>query len=120
MTDPDIPSAISLGPDGRIAVTYVEWGDEDSQEIVVPWTMIDGPAAAAGLAEALMSQPPQAFGRNAIGSAIPFANLLIESNAITGFPRVISAYGDSATSCTALPLARSDGRRVGKERGSTR
>src|SRR3546814_3205320 len=78
MTDPDIPSAISLGPDGRIAVTYVEWGDEDSQEIVVPWTMIDGPAAAEGFAEALMSQPRQAFGRNAIGSAITFAQLLIE------------------------------------------
>src|SRR3546814_15637232 len=72
MTDPDILSAISLGPDGRIAVTYVEWGDEDSQEIVVPWTMIDGPAAVAGFAQSLMSQPRQAYGRNAIGSAPPF------------------------------------------------
>src|SRR3546814_2528543 len=50
MTDPDILSAISLGPAGRIAVTYVAWGDEDSQEIVVPWTIIAGPAAAAGFA----------------------------------------------------------------------
>src|SRR3546814_13198922 len=82
MTDPDIPSAISLGPDGRIAVTYVEWGDEDSQEIVVPWTMIDGPAAAAGFAEALMSQPRQAFGRTAIGSAITFAQLRSEERRV--------------------------------------
>lgn len=104
ITDRDILSAISLGPDGRIAVTYVEWGDEDSQEIVVPWTMIDGPEAAAGFADALMSQPRQAFGRNAIGSAIAFAQRLIESNAIDGFRRVIDVSGDSANSWNGVPL----------------
>src|SRR3546814_8181503 len=48
ITDPDILSAIALGPDQKIAVTYVEWGNETSQEVVVPWTIIDGAAAAAG------------------------------------------------------------------------
>lgn len=33
-----------------IANTYVEWGDETSQEIVVPLTIIDGLKAAAGFA----------------------------------------------------------------------
>src|SRR3546814_19293696 len=66
--------------------------------------MIDGPAAAAGFAEALMSQPRQAFGRNALGSAITFAQLLIESNAINGFRRVIAVSGDSANSWTGVPL----------------
>src|SRR3546814_1246635 len=66
--------------------------------------MIDGPAAAAGFAEALMSQPRQAFGRNAIGSAITFVQLLIESNAINGFRRVIDVSGDSANSWNGVPL----------------
>src|SRR3546814_17012892 len=51
-----------------------------------------------------MSQPRQAFGRNAIGSAITFAQLLIESNAINGFRRVIDVSGDSANSWNGVPL----------------
>jgi hypothetical protein len=104
ITDPDILSAIALGPDQKIAVTYVEWGDEDSQEVVVPWTVIDGPAAAAEFAKALMAEPRRAFGRNAIGSAITFAHLLIESNGINGFRRVIDLSGDSANSWNGIPL----------------
>ncbi|GAB4394573.1 MAG: DUF1194 domain-containing protein [Kiloniellaceae bacterium] len=101
---PDILSAISLGHDGRIAVTYVEWGDASSQEVVVPWTIIDGQGAAANFAEALMETPRMAFGRNAIGSAITFAHLLIESNNINGFRRVIDFSGDSANSWGGVPL----------------
>ena len=104
ITDPDILSAIALGADGRIAVTYVEWGDQDSQEVVVPWTIIDGAAAAAGFAQALMAQPRKAFGRNAIGSAITYAHLLIEGNGINGFRREIDISGDSANSWNGIPL----------------
>jgi len=104
ITDADILAAISLGPDQKIAVTYVEWGDEDSQEVVVPWTVIDGPASAAEFARALMAEPRKAFGRNAIGSAITYAHLLIESNSINGFRRVIDLSGDSATSWTGIPV----------------
>jgi len=104
ITDPDILSAIALGPDQKIAVTYVEWGDEDSQEVVVPWTIIDGPPAAAEFSKALMAEPRRAFGRNAIGSAITFAHLLIESNGINGFRRVIDLSGDSANSWNGIPL----------------
>ncbi len=101
---PDILSAISLGHDGRIAVTYVEWGDASSQEVVVPWTIIDGQGAAANFAEALMETPRRAFGRNAIGSAITYAHLLIEGNNINGFRRVIDLSGDSANSWGGIPL----------------
>lgn len=104
ITDPDILAAIALGPDQKIAVTYVEWGDEDSQEVVVPWTVIDGPEAAAEFAKVLMAEPRKAFGRNAIGSAITFAHLLIESNGIDGVRRVIDLSGDSANSWTGVPL----------------
>lgn len=104
ITDPDILAAIALGPDQKIAVTYVEWGDEDSQEVVVPWTIIDGPESAAEFAKALMAEPRKAFGRNAIGSAITFGHLLIESNGINGFRRVIDLSGDSANSWTGVPV----------------
>ncbi len=104
ITDPDILAAIALGHDGRIAVTYVEWGDQHSQEIVAPWTIIDGPEAAARFAAVLTSTPRKAFGRNAIGSAITFAHLLIESNNINGFRRVIDFSGDSANSWNGIDV----------------
>ena len=40
ITDPSVISAIRHTAYGRIAVTYVEWGDFSSQEVVVGWTMI--------------------------------------------------------------------------------
>jgi len=104
ITDPDILAAIALGQDGKIAVTYVEWGDASSQEVVVPWTIVDGPAAAAKFSEALMETPRLAFGRNAIGSALTFAHLLIESNNINGYRRVIDLSGDSANSWGGVPI----------------
>mgnify|MGYP002624106852 CR=1 FL=1 len=104
IVDPDVLAAISMGHDRKIAVTYVEWGDLTSQEVVVPWTIIDGPESAAGFARALMSKPRLAFGRNAIGSAITYAHLLIESNNINGFRRVIDLSGDSANSWNGVPV----------------
>src|SRR3546814_14268177 len=61
ITDPDILSAIALGPDQKIAVTYVEWGNETSQEVGVPWHIIHAPAAAAGFADRLMYHPHHTF-----------------------------------------------------------
>lgn len=104
ITDPDILSAISLGEDGRIAVIYVEWGDAGSQEVVVPWTIIDGEASAAAFAKQLLEVPRQAFGRNAIGSAIAAGLALIEGNAIDGYRRIIDFSGDSANNWGGIPI----------------
>ena len=40
ITHPQVLAAIASGYRQRISVTYVEWGDVDSQEVVVPWTDI--------------------------------------------------------------------------------
>ena len=37
---------------GRVAVTYVEWAGDDMQEVVVPWTVLDGDASAKAFAAA--------------------------------------------------------------------
>ena len=96
ITHPAVLAAIVRGLRGRIALTYVEWGDETSQEVIVPWTVIDGPAPAKSFAEALLKTPRRAFGMNAIGSAISAAQNLIEANAFNGFRKVIDFAGDSA------------------------
>ena len=81
---------------GHIAVTYVEWAANQAQ--VVDWTLIDGPEAARGFAAALLDQPRQAYGRNAIGAALLEGLRLMEENEINGWRRVIDFSGDSANS----------------------
>jgi hypothetical protein len=102
---PDVLGAIEQGFRQRIAITYVEWGDVNSQEVVVPWTIIDGKASAEAFATALMDAPRIAFGPNAIGNAIAAAQALIEGNDINAFRRVIDFSGDSANSFGGIPIA---------------
>jgi len=96
ITHPSVVTAIMKNIHGRIAVTYVEWGDFTSQEVVVDWTIIDGPDSAAAFAKALLEPPRKAFGRNAIGAALLFAKDLIDRNIIIGLRRVIDISADSA------------------------
>ena len=104
ITHPEILGAIAQGYDQRIAVTYVEWGGVSSQEVVVPWTIVDGPEAAAAFAGALLAEPRRAFGRNAIGNAIAVAQGLIESNAISGARKVIDVSADSANNWGGISI----------------
>ena len=101
---PQVLAAIGSGLLGRIAVTYVEWGDETSQDVVVPWTVIDGAAAARGFADRLMTAPRRAFGFNAIGTALAVGQALIEDNDIHGLRRVIDFSADSANSWGGVPI----------------
>lgn len=105
ITHPDVLRAIEQGFDQRIAVTYVEWGDARSQDVVVPWTVIDGKDSAAAFAATLLERPRRAFGPNAIGSALTVAQALIERNEFEGYRRVIDLSADSASSWDGIPLA---------------
>jgi hypothetical protein len=101
----DVMDAIRTGAHQRIAVTYVEWGSFESQDIVVPWTVIDGEASAAAFADQLIKAPRRAFGRNAIGQALLFGKALIETNVHEGYRKVIDLSADSANSWNGVPLA---------------
>jgi Protein of unknown function (DUF1194) len=100
ITHSEILSAIAQGYEQQIAVTYVEWGTTTSQEVVVPWTIIDGPESAAAFAQALLEAPRQAFGSNAIA----VGQSLIETNAIDGYRKVIDISADSANSWGGIPI----------------
>lgn len=105
ITHPEILAAIAQGFDQRIAVTYVEWGNAGSQEVVVPWTIIDGSESAEAFAQALLVTPRLAFGRNAIGNALAVAQALIELNDITGYRRVIDLSADSANNWNGISIS---------------
>jgi hypothetical protein len=115
ITHPEVLDAIAQGFEQRIAVTYVEWGEASSQEVVVPWTVVDGPESAAAFAGALLEAPRRAFGPNAIGNALAAAHALIEANAFAGYRKVIDFSGDSAYSFGGMPVAAARGAALGAE-----
>ena len=104
ITHPQVLKVITAGMLGRIAVTYVEWGDQQSQDVVVPWTVIDGKAAAEAFTEKLLAAPRRAFGFNAIGSALAKATALITGNRYQGLRKVIDISGDSANNWDGVPI----------------
>ncbi|MEM1421587.1 MAG: DUF1194 domain-containing protein [Pseudomonadota bacterium] len=102
--DPSVIDAIQNAGMGRIAITYVEWADETSQDVVVDWMVIDGLTSAEAFAEALVAQPRRAYGRNAIGAALLFGKDQIETNAYEGRRRVIDFSADSANNWFGPPI----------------
>jgi Protein of unknown function (DUF1194) len=104
LAHPDVLGAIRKGVMGQIAVTYVEWGNAANQDVVVPWTIIDGEASAKAFGAALMAAPRRAFGYNAIGSALEKGRRLIAENGIEGIRRVMDLSGDSANSWDGIAI----------------
>ena len=105
LADPEVLAAVAQGFEQRIAVTFGEWAALGSLEIIVPWTIIDGPESATAFGATLLAAPRRAYGRNAIGSAIAFGQALIEGNAIDGHRKVIDLSADSASSWSGVPIA---------------
>jgi len=50
-------NALKSGTTGRIAVVYMQWASEFDQDLLVPWTVIDGPDSASAFADALIKAP---------------------------------------------------------------
>src|SRR5258706_2362925 len=48
ITHPAVVKAITLGPNRRIAVCFVEWATAGQQSVVIDWTAIGSAAAARG------------------------------------------------------------------------
>ena len=101
----DVLNAITDGLRAKIAVTYVEWADQDSQHVVVPWTIIATPEDAKDFGDRLLAAPREARGRNAIGSAIEAGEKLITGNEHEGLRKVIDFSGDSANNWNGVPVA---------------
>jgi hypothetical protein len=92
--DPEIHKAIASGPNGRIAVTYLEWAGPPSQQVVLPWTVVDGARAANALADRLESTPISRARMTSISAALESSRRLLEASATRGIRRVIDVSGD--------------------------
>lgn len=92
--DPLVWRAIATGPSGRIAVTYVEWAGPGVQETVLPWTLIDGPAAAQAFADVLEGKRISRARMTSISSALEYAAQALATGPFEGRRKVIDVSGD--------------------------
>lgn len=88
--------ALRKGPNGRIAITYVEWAGENEQRVVVPWQIVDGPESAVGFVQALNQSPARRASRTSISGALLFSAALFEQVEFRALRRIIDISGDGS------------------------
>jgi hypothetical protein len=92
----DVINALMSGPEGRIAITYMEWAGEHQTQQVIPWTIIDSEKASLAFADELASTQIYGERRTSISSALYEAARLIEENDVASHRQVIDVSGDGA------------------------
>ena len=100
---PDVIAAIRDGLHGRIGLTYLEWAGTASQQVLVPWSLVDGEEAAEVFAERLAASPLRGAYRTSISSALDFAHVLFEGSGFSAPRRVVDVSGDGANN-QGLPV----------------
>jgi hypothetical protein len=86
--------AISTGPHGAIALSYVEWAGEGEERLVVDWAVIRDQTTARAFVGSMTGAPRSYLGRTAIGTAIDFSFALFAESAFETNRRVIDVSGD--------------------------
>jgi hypothetical protein len=94
LTSHDFLDAVRSGEHGRIAITFVTWSNSDRQDQVVPWTLLDGMAAARKFASALVRAPGVTPGYTSISGAIDFGRRLLARCNWPSVRQVIDLSGD--------------------------
>jgi Protein of unknown function (DUF1194) len=89
--------AISTGPHGAIALSYVEWAGDGEERVVVDWVVIRNQADARAFVAAMAAAPRSYIGRTAIGAAIDFSFALFAESAFETSRRVIDVSGDGTS-----------------------
>jgi Protein of unknown function (DUF1194) len=94
--DPDVVAALTgAGPRGAVAVSVLFWSGTGAQEVAVPWIRVDGPGAAAALAEALDAAPRlPAPGATAIGEGMAAGLALLARCPAEATRLVLDVSGD--------------------------
>lgn len=87
-------NALRLGPNGRIAVTYLEWAGEFEQRVIIPWAIVDGPETARSLSEKILAVPLRRAYRTSISGALLFSMNQFNGSGYRALRKVIDISGD--------------------------
>lgn len=92
----DVINAILSGPEGRVAITVMEWAGDFEPIDLVPWTILDSEKAVRAFADRLADEPINSEQRTSISNALLSAASRIERNDIASHRQVIDVSGDGA------------------------
>ena len=101
--DPRLAEGIAGGPLGSIAVQFFTWSGWNQQEVLVPWTRLDGPAACHAFADALAEAPRKTHLYTSISGAMDFAAQQF-GKAFEGSRKVVDISGDGVNN-SGRPVA---------------
>ncbi len=94
LTSKEFLEAIQLGPIGKIAVTYMEWGGVDEHFIVADWTIIENLQTAESFVSLIAEAPLRQVQRTSISSALKKSVDLVQDNQYTSLRQVVDISGD--------------------------
>ena len=96
-TDPRVIAAIKGGPNGAIAVRYVEFASNFEVRNVLDWAVIRDEDSARAFGQALREAPRSFRGRTAIGAGIDLAVQDITGSGLDAQRKVIDVCGDGTS-----------------------
>lgn len=108
ITSPQFMQAVKLGPIGRIAIAYVEWGGQNEHFMVADWQLIENVDDARAFAAKIAAAPLRHVQRTSISSALMHASVLMQDNGYQGLRKVIDISGDGPNNQGGLVTASRD------------
>jgi hypothetical protein len=94
ITSTPVINAIREGIHGKIAISYIEWAGDQSQYVIVPWTVIASREDAERVAEMIRSGERNRARRTSISGGLRFAADLFAESAFRSLKRVVDVSGD--------------------------
>lgn len=94
----EVVQAIKGGQYGKIGFSVFQWAGPETQELIIPWTIIGSTEDAREVAERLIAEPRRtAEGVTAIGSAITYGVALLQRAPFWSERQVIDMQADGTS-----------------------
>jgi hypothetical protein len=94
LTSPEFLNALKSNALGKIAIAYMQWASYSDHDVLLDWTLIDGPDTARAASEKLQEAPYRRAQRTSISGAIDAAANLFANSGYKGAKQVIDISGD--------------------------
>ncbi|GGB57637.1 hypothetical protein GCM10011316_32110 [Roseibium aquae] len=94
LTSDEFVEAVQLGPIGKIAVVYMEWGGVGEHFVVADWAEVKDRKSAEAFAAQIAEAPLRQVQRTSISSALKKSVEMVETNTFSGLRKVIDISGD--------------------------
>ncbi len=104
----DVIRAIQSGPQGKIALTYMEWAGHFIQSVIVPWQVISNADEANAFADELAAKPLSRALMTSISGAIFEGQKLFTKSNVESLRRVIDVSGDGPNNSGATAMLARD------------